>query len=114
MSQESLRSSTVIFVSQVLKRDSFNCRGRPVARLEPVTSLLEREQNGRLSRLIPERVVRPGRAPWFTTQPPRLFSIRLTATRAAQREAGAAERLAARVAGPVARGVGQVQLVVAH
>ena len=50
-------------------------RGRPVARLEPVTSLGESEQNGRLSRLIREGFVRPGRAPLsralFTTQPPR-------------------------------------------
>ena len=38
-------------------------RGRPVARLEPVTSLGEGEQNGRLSRLIREGIVRPGRAP---------------------------------------------------
>ena len=50
-------------------------RGRPVARLEPVTSLGEGEQNGRLSRLTREGIVRPGRAPLsralFTTQPPR-------------------------------------------
>src|SRR5437016_13672099 len=36
-------------------------RGRPVARLEPVTG--GTEQEGRLSRLIPEGVVRPGRVP---------------------------------------------------
>ncbi len=50
-------------------------RGRPVARLEPVTSLGESDQNGRLSRLIREGIVRAGRAPLsralFTTQPPR-------------------------------------------
>jgi prevent-host-death family protein len=50
-------------------------RGRPVARLEPVTSLGEGEQDGRLSRLIREGIVRPGRtAPansLFTAQPPR-------------------------------------------
>ena len=38
-------------------------RGRPVARLEPVTRLGEGEQDGRLSRLIREGIVRPGRAP---------------------------------------------------
>src|SRR5437588_790932 len=38
-------------------------RGRPVARLEPVTSLGEGEQDGRLSRLIREGIVRPARKP---------------------------------------------------
>jgi antitoxin (DNA-binding transcriptional repressor) of toxin-antitoxin stability system len=38
-------------------------RGRPVARLEPVTSDSEAESDGRLSRLIREGAVRPGRAP---------------------------------------------------
>ena len=51
-------------------------RGRPVARLEPVMSLGEGEQDGRLSRLIREGIVRPGRTPLisslFTAQPPRL------------------------------------------
>jgi antitoxin (DNA-binding transcriptional repressor) of toxin-antitoxin stability system len=50
-------------------------RGRPVARLEPVTSVGEDEQHGRLSRLIREGIVRPGRTPLasslFTAQPPR-------------------------------------------
>ena len=50
-------------------------RGRPVARLEPVTSLGESEQDGRLSRLIREGIVRPGRTSLsralFATQPPR-------------------------------------------
>jgi prevent-host-death family protein len=50
-------------------------RGRPVARLEPVRTLSEDEQDGRLSRLIREGIVRPGRAPLsgslFTAQPPR-------------------------------------------
>ena len=50
-------------------------RGRPVARLEPVTSLGENEHDGRLSRLIREGIVRPGRislsSSLFTTQPPR-------------------------------------------
>src|SRR5215469_4847588 len=49
-------------------------RGRPVARLEPVTSGAKGE--GRLSRLIREGVVRPGNVPLsrslFTDQPPRL------------------------------------------
>jgi prevent-host-death family protein len=52
-------------------------RGRPVARLEPVTSGVKGdEQEGRLSRLIREGVVRPGNVPLsrslFTNQPPRL------------------------------------------
>ena len=75
MSPKSPVPQAVNFVSQVVKRDSFNCRGRPVARLEPVTSSGEREQNGRLSGLVPEDIVGPGRAPCpvrcFTTQPRR-------------------------------------------
>ncbi len=50
-------------------------RGRPVARLEPVTRLGEGEQDGQLSRLIREGIVRPARKPLtsslFTSQPPR-------------------------------------------
>ena len=50
-------------------------RGRPVARLEPVTSGGAPEHDGRLSRLIREGIVRPGRAPpsraLFADQPPR-------------------------------------------
>ena len=49
-------------------------RGRPVARLEPVTSLGDGEQDGRLSRLVREGIVRPGRIPpsrALFTQPPR-------------------------------------------
>jgi prevent-host-death family protein len=50
-------------------------RGRPVARLEPVTRLGEGEQDGRLSRLIREGIVRPGRSAvsnsLLSTQPPR-------------------------------------------
>jgi prevent-host-death family protein len=54
-------------------------RGRPVARLEPVSSGAKSgEQEGRLSRLIREGVVRPGNVPLsrslFTDQPPRLTS----------------------------------------
>jgi antitoxin (DNA-binding transcriptional repressor) of toxin-antitoxin stability system len=49
-------------------------RGRPVARLEAVTGA-ETEDGGRLSRLIREGIVRPGRTPlsrsWFAAQPPR-------------------------------------------
>jgi prevent-host-death family protein len=37
-------------------------RGRPVARLEPVTSAGASDQDGRLSRLIRDGVVRPSRA----------------------------------------------------
>ncbi len=50
-------------------------RGRPVARLEPVANLGDGEQDGRLSRLIREGIVRPGRIPpsraLFATPPPR-------------------------------------------
>jgi prevent-host-death family protein len=50
-------------------------RGRPVARLEPVTASREGEHDGRLSRLIREGVVRPGRASLpralFADRPPR-------------------------------------------
>ena len=54
-------------------------RGRPVARLEPVTSGGRgKEQDGRLSRLIRQGIVRPGNVPLsrslFTAQPPRLKS----------------------------------------
>jgi len=51
-------------------------RGRPVARLEPVTSVGKDEQDGRLSRLVRDGVVRPGRAPlprsFFSDALPRL------------------------------------------
>ncbi|MFZ3218124.1 MAG: type II toxin-antitoxin system prevent-host-death family antitoxin [Xanthobacteraceae bacterium] len=50
-------------------------RGRPVARLEAVTNLDEGEQDGRLSRLIREGIVRPARTPVsrpvLAAQPPR-------------------------------------------
>ncbi len=50
-------------------------RGRPVARLEPVTTGHGPDPEGRLSRLIREGTVRPGRAPFpksmFADQPPR-------------------------------------------
>jgi prevent-host-death family protein len=50
-------------------------RGRPVARLEPVTSEREAELDGRLSRLIRDGVVRPSRGSLsrklFRDQPPR-------------------------------------------
>jgi prevent-host-death family protein len=50
-------------------------RGRPVARLEPVSSTGTSESAGRLSRLIRDGVVRPSRASpsrtLFETQPPR-------------------------------------------
>ena len=53
-------------------------RGRPVARLEPVTGTSASEQDGRLSRLIRDGVVRPSRASLpralFDTPPPRLKS----------------------------------------
>jgi prevent-host-death family protein len=50
-------------------------RGRPVARLEPVTSGLEAERDGRLSRLVRSGIARPRRAApprsLFSDQPPR-------------------------------------------
>ena len=50
-------------------------RGRPVARLEPVTSDLEADHGGRLLRLIRDGVVRPRRAApprtLFSEHPPR-------------------------------------------
>jgi prevent-host-death family protein len=50
-------------------------RGRPVARLEPVTASGESEQEGRLSRLVRDGIVRPRRAEppgtLFGGQPPR-------------------------------------------
>ena len=48
-------------------------RGRPVARLEPVATDLDAGQNGRLSRLVRDGVVRPRRAapaPSLFDQPP--------------------------------------------
>ncbi|HEX9462007.1 MAG TPA: type II toxin-antitoxin system Phd/YefM family antitoxin [Alphaproteobacteria bacterium] len=50
-------------------------RGRPVARLEPVTTGLRAGDDGRLARLIREGVVRPSRTTvprsLFADQPPR-------------------------------------------
>jgi prevent-host-death family protein len=50
-------------------------RGRPVARLEPVTAGGESEPEGRLSRLVRDGIVRPRRAEppgtLFDGQPPR-------------------------------------------
>ena len=50
-------------------------RGRPVARLEPVTGGLDAEPDGRLSRLVRNGLVRPRRAApprtLFSDQPPR-------------------------------------------
>jgi prevent-host-death family protein len=50
-------------------------RGRPVARLEPVASDREGGQDGRLSRLLRDGLVRPRRAEppraLFSSQPPR-------------------------------------------
>jgi len=50
-------------------------RGRPVARLEPVTTGREPDHEGRLSRLIREGIVRPSRSPMspslFAERPPR-------------------------------------------
>lgn len=49
-------------------------RGRPVARLEPVTNGLRTEDDGRLGRLVRDGVVRPARAAvskgLFATRPP--------------------------------------------
>ena len=51
-------------------------RGRPVARLEPVTGVADADDSGRLARLIREGVVRPSRGPalpksFFTEPLPR-------------------------------------------
>lgn len=50
-------------------------RGRPVARLEPVTTGLEPEHDGRLLRLVRDGIVRPRRAAppaaLLSQQPPR-------------------------------------------
>jgi prevent-host-death family protein len=50
-------------------------RGRPVARLEPVTTGRGAEHDGRLSRLVRDGIVRPRRAAppstLFSQQPPR-------------------------------------------
>ena len=50
-------------------------RGRPVARLEPVIGGAEGGEDGRLSRLVRDGLVRPRRAApalsLFTTRPPR-------------------------------------------
>jgi addiction module HigA family antidote len=60
---------------QDAKRIRARRAGRPVARLEPMMGIGEGEQDGRLSRLIREGIVRPGRTPLarslFTAQPPR-------------------------------------------
>jgi prevent-host-death family protein len=51
-------------------------RGRPVARLEPVTGSAEDAHDGRLSRLLREGVVRPRRGDpplaLFSSPPPRV------------------------------------------
>jgi prevent-host-death family protein len=53
-------------------------RGRPVARLEPVTVGDEGEPEGRLSRLVRDGIVRPRRRTvprgLFSSQPPRATS----------------------------------------
>ena len=50
-------------------------RGHPVARLEPVTTGLEAEDDGRLLQLVRDGIVRPRRAALpptlFSQQPPR-------------------------------------------
>jgi prevent-host-death family protein len=50
-------------------------RGRPVARLEPVTNGLRTDDDGRLGRLVRDGIVRPARADVpnavLTSQPPR-------------------------------------------
>jgi prevent-host-death family protein len=50
-------------------------RGRPVARLEPVTSSAEDDQDGRISRLLRDGVIRPRHSDppvaLFSNQPPR-------------------------------------------
>lgn len=61
-------------------------RGRPVARLEPVAGDYEGEQDGRLSRLFRDGVVRPSRKgparSLFSSQPPPLVDTGLSAVEA--------------------------------
>ncbi|HVC61137.1 MAG TPA: type II toxin-antitoxin system prevent-host-death family antitoxin [Acetobacteraceae bacterium] len=51
-------------------------RGRPVARLEPITGSPQEDPDGRLSGLLRDGVVRPRRSnppqALFSTQPPRM------------------------------------------
>ncbi|WP_018291207.1 type II toxin-antitoxin system Phd/YefM family antitoxin [Verrucomicrobium sp. 3C] len=53
-------------------------RGRPVARLEPARGDSREEQEGKLSRLVRQGLVRPGRGPMpsplLRSQPPRTVS----------------------------------------
>ena len=53
-------------------------RGRPVARLEPVSSSAQEAPDGRLSRLLRDGLIRPRRSDppqtLFTTQPPCLHA----------------------------------------
>src|SRR5262245_57262576 len=50
-------------------------RGRPVARLEPVTNRLNADDEGRLARLVRDGIVRPGRRQFpkavLANRPPR-------------------------------------------
>jgi len=63
---DSLRSGSPVLIVD---------RGRPVARLEPVTTGAEGEDNGRLSRLLRDGIVRLRRTvpphALFSSQPPR-------------------------------------------
>jgi prevent-host-death family protein len=55
-------------------------RGRPVARLEPVSSTAQEEPDGRLSRLLRDGVVRPRRSDpplaLFSSKPSRVRAVR--------------------------------------
>jgi prevent-host-death family protein len=65
-------------------------RGRPVARLEPVTIDAEGDQDGRLARLIRDGVVKPRRIvpprTLFTSRPPDLGASAVEALIAERRE----------------------------
>ena len=66
-------------------------RGRPVARLEPVTTGLEAGQDGRLLRLVRDGVVRPRQAappPTLFSQPPPRAKAGASAVNLDERRAG--------------------------
>lgn len=62
---DSLRSGSPVLIVD---------RGRPVARLEPVTARSESGEDGKLKRLVRDGIVRPRRAPparsLFVSRPP--------------------------------------------
>ena len=64
-------------------------RGRPVARLEPVSGATEDDAEDRLSRLIRDGIVRPRQAPlakWLLTEPPPRTKARASVVAAVNEE----------------------------